>query len=74
MDYSLPGFSIHGIFEARISEGLPFPPPGDHQDPGIEPVSLMSPALLADSLLLSHQGSPACIYMSFFPQNKDCEP
>ena len=25
--------------------GLPFPPPGDLSDPGIEPVSLMSPAL-----------------------------
>ena len=27
--------------------GLPFPPPGDHPDPGIEP---RSPALQADSL------------------------
>ena len=34
--------------------GLPFPPPGDHPDPGIEPVS---PALQADSLPLSHWGS-----------------
>ena len=25
--------------------GLPFPPPGDVPDPGIEPTSLMSPAL-----------------------------
>ena len=25
--------------------GLPFPSPGDLPDPGIEPVSLMSPAL-----------------------------
>ena len=31
--------------------GLPFPPPGDLPDPGIEP---RSPALQADSLLLSH--------------------
>ena len=36
---------------------LPFPPPGDLPDPGIEPTSV-SPALQADSLLLSHQGSP----------------
>ena len=35
--------------------GLPFPPPGDPLDSGIEPTS---PALQADSLLLSHQGSP----------------
>ena len=35
--------------------GLPFPPPGDLHDPGTEPES---PALQADSLPLSHQGSP----------------
>ena len=35
--------------------GLPFPPPGDLPTPGIEPTS---PALQADSLLLSHQESP----------------
>ena len=35
--------------------GLPFPSPGNLPLPGIEP---MSPALLAESLLLSHWGSP----------------
>ena len=35
--------------------GLPFPSPGDLPDPGIEP---RSPALQADSLLSSYQGSP----------------
>jgi len=34
--------------------GLSFPPPGDLPDPGIEPMSLVSPALRADSLPLSH--------------------
>ena len=29
---------------------LPFPPPGDLLDPGIEPASLVSPALQTDSL------------------------
>ena len=38
MACSLPGFSVHGIFQARILE-LPFPSPGDLPDPGIEPVS-----------------------------------
>ena len=38
--------------------GLPCPPPGDLPDPGIEPVSPASPAWLADSLPLSHWGSP----------------
>ena len=34
------GFSRQGHWS-----GLPAPPPGDLPDPGIEPVSLMSPAL-----------------------------
>ena len=38
--------------------GLPFPPAGDLLNPGIEPVSSVSPALQVDSLLLSHQGRP----------------
>ena len=38
--------------------GLPFPPPGDVPDPGIEPTSLVSLHWQADSLPLSHQGSP----------------
>ena len=35
-----------------------FPPPGDLQDPRIEPTSPVSPALQADSSPLNHQGSP----------------
>ena len=38
--------------------GLPCPPPGDFPYPGIEPMSSAAPALQADSLALSHQGSP----------------
>ena len=45
MDCSLPGFSVHGIFQARILERLPFPPPRDLPDPGIEPTYLLPPAL-----------------------------
>ena len=54
----------HGLWPARLLcpwnflqqywSGLPLPS-GDLPDPGIEP---MPPALQADSLLLSHQGSP----------------
>ena len=40
--------------------GLPFLSPGDLPDPGIEPGS---PALQADSLSLSHQGSPEQILL-----------
>ena len=43
MDCSPPGSFVHGILQARILDGLPFPPPGDLPDPGIEPVSLKSP-------------------------------
>ena len=41
------GSSVHGILQARILSGLPFPSPGDLPDPGIKP---RSPALQADSL------------------------
>ena len=38
--------------------GLPCLPSGDLPDPGIEPMSPAAPALQADSLPLSHRGSP----------------
>ena len=41
--------------------GLPLPSPGDFPDPGIKPGS---PALEADSLPLSHRGSPKNTYKS----------
>jgi len=34
-----------GISRQGYRSGLPFPPPGDPPDPGIEPGSLVSPAL-----------------------------
>ena len=37
---SPPGSAVHGIFQARILEWLPFPPPGDLPDPKIEPTPL----------------------------------
>ena len=37
---------------------LPFPPPGDLPNPGIEPASVAVPAWQGDSLLLSPRGSP----------------
>ena len=54
MDCSPPGSSVHGISQARILDGLPFPSPGDLPNPGIES---MSPVWQADSLPLNHQGS-----------------
>ena len=46
---SPPGSSVHGILQARILEWIAvFPPSGDLPDPGIEPTSLMSPALASE--------------------------
>ena len=38
--------------------GLPCSPPRDLPNPGIKPTSPVAFALQADSLLLSHEGSP----------------
>ena len=35
--------------------GLPFPPPGNLPDPGIQPASSESPSLQADSLPTEHK-------------------
>ena len=43
MDCSLSGFSVHGILQARISEWVTIPPPGDLPNPGIKSMPLTSP-------------------------------
>ena len=53
--YSPPGFSVHGISQARILEWLPFPSPGDLPDPGIV-LHLLH--WKADSLPLCYLGAP----------------
>ena len=68
MDCGPSGSSIHGILQARILEGLPFPPPGDLPEPGIESTSLLSPALQVDSLPLAPSGKPE-MYMMFVPSS-----
>ena len=45
VDCSAPGFSVHGILQVSILEWVALPPPGDLPKPGMEPISLMSPAL-----------------------------
>ena len=65
MDYSPPGFSIKGIFQERILNGVPFPPPRDLPDPGIKPESPVSPALQADSLPLEPLGKPLILCLLF---------
>ena len=62
-DCSPPGSSVHGISQGqKYWSGLPFPPPADLPNPGIEPVSPVSPAWQADSLPLSHPGSPIPVW------------
>ena len=50
-----------GFFRQEYRSGLPFPPPGDLPDPGIEPTS---PALQVDSLPSEPLGKPPFIYYS----------
>ena len=66
MDSSSPGFSVHGICQARILEWA-FLSPGDLPNPEIELTSLSSPALQAESLLSESPGKPICNKQN--PQN-----
>ena len=50
LDYSLPGSSVHRIFQKEYWSGLPFLSPRDLPNPGIEVESPVSSALQADSL------------------------
>ena len=52
-----------GFLGQEYWSGLPFPPPGDLPDPGREPAP---PALQADSLPQSHQGSPVLQWWWWF--------
>ena len=45
VDYSSPGSLSMEFSQQECWNGLPFPPPGDLPDLGIEPVSLVSPEL-----------------------------
>ena len=44
------GSSLHGVFQAKILEWVPFPSPEDLPNPGTEPAFPVSPALQAKSL------------------------
>ena len=60
MDCSLPGSSVHGILQARILEWVAMPSSGDLPNPEIKPMtSPASSAMQANSLPLSHPGSPS---------------
>ena len=57
-DFSPPGSSIHGNFQARILEWVAISTPGGLPKSRIKPMSPASPALQMDSLPLRQLGSP----------------
>ena len=59
MGCSLPGSSVHGIFQARLLEWVAFPPPRDLLDPKIEPVS---PALAGGFFTTELPGKRELVY------------
>ena len=73
MDYSPPGSSVLGTFLQEYWNELPFPPPGDLPNSGIEPTCL---ALQADSIPLGHKGSPHqlyCLSSKVFRKISECK-
>ena len=62
-----------GFFWQKYCSALPFPPPGDLPDPGIEPTSLGSPALAGELFTTKQPGKPhTCIaspIINIFQQN-----
>ena len=57
MDCNRPGFSVHGFSRQEYWSGLPVPSPGVLPDPGIKPVSLMSPVLASEFFTTEPPGS-----------------
>ena len=75
MGHSPPVSSVQGFSRQAYWSGLPFPPPVDLPNPGIEPVFPASPALQADSLLAEPTGLldlPKCCLLSFLPPLPMC--
>ena len=58
VDCSPPGSSVHEVSRQEFWSGVPFPPPGDLPDPGIEPESRSLLHWQVGSLPLSHLWSP----------------
>ena len=67
MDCSPPSSFVHGISQARVLHGLPFPSPEDLPDPGTEPEF---PALTGGFFTSEPPGKPSNIGSS--SQNELC--
>ena len=62
--WSLAPLSL-GFSRQECWSGLPFPPPGEHPNPGIEPKSPVSPALASRFFTSETPGNPH--YMLYIP-------
>ena len=69
MDCSLPGSSVHGIFQAIVLEWIAISFSKGFPDSGIEP---RSPALQADSLLSEPPGRPFLLSVKFSSVAQSC--
>ena len=58
MDHSPPGFSAYGIFHSSVLEWVAISSSRDPPDPGIEPVSLIFPALAGGFFTTETPGNP----------------
>ena len=58
-----------GFSRQEYWSGLPFPPPGNVPDPGIKPMSLVSPALAGRFFTLAQLGKP--LTCSLLRSNED---
>ena len=67
MDCNLLGSSVYGILQARIRSGLTIPLPGNLPDIGIEPMSLVSPALAGKFFTTAPPGKPLMICVGIKP-------
>ena len=65
IDYSPPVSSVHGIFQERYWNGLLSPSPGYLPNPGIEPTSPSSPALV--KVLVAQSCLTLCNPMDYSP-------
>ena len=63
MDCTLPGFSVQGIFQQEYWSQLPFSPQGDLPNPGIKPISLVSPALAGGFLTTEAPGDFSQVFL-----------
>ena len=70
MDYSPPGFSVCGIFQARILEWVVISFSGGSSPPRVEPLSPVSPALQWVSLPDEPLGKPNLVFSFYKSRGK----